>query len=128
MALPQDSPIVGEIRKAHEELKICQGFENFMKTETWTEVLEPWLRVNIVGQVGGWDKETGSWEGGRIQNYKDKEKIQECLTRKQDMMDVYNFFTNHVNKIPVIEERIRNLVKQKKELEKHPTMGYNYNA
>jgi len=112
-------------KKLSRDMAICQKVADTLATPGWKDIIEPILDKMIMDTLGG--KVNGTWYSGKVDRARSDEKREFYIGAKQALIDLHNHIYNHVRQMPIIEEQLKELVKDNERGYRVPMEDTRYN-
>ena len=112
-------------KKLNRDITICQKVAETLNTPGWKDIIEPILDKMIIDILGS--KVNGTWYSGKVDRARSEEKREFYIGAKQALIDFHNRIYNHIRQIPIIEEQLKELIKDSERGYRVPMEDTRYN-
>jgi hypothetical protein len=110
----EHKPLIDEQEKRlNKELSICRAVKETLDSAGWKNTIEPILDRMIIDTVGGKVKDV--WVSGKLDRAKKEERREFYIGYKQALMDLHGRLMFHLQQIPAIEDRIKEIQRENEE-------------
>ena len=103
-----------EIKKANQDLTICQKVSDTLATAGWKDIIEPLIDKTIMDITGG--KIGDKWYGGLIDKARKDERREYYIGYKQAMIDFNRRIMAYRDGVKMLQDKANNLKKNKEEV------------
>ena len=100
-------------KKLNKSLSICRAVKEMLDSDGWKNTISPLLDRMIIDTVGG--KVGDTWVSGKLDRAKKEERREFYVGYKQALMDLHGRVMFHLQQLPMIEDNLRALQKDKEE-------------
>ena len=100
-------------KKLNKSLTICREVKETLNSNGWKNTISPLLDRMIIDTVGG--KLGDVWVSGKLDRAKKEERREFYVGYKQALMDLHGRVMFHLQQLPMIEDNLKALQKDKEE-------------
>lgn len=100
-------------QKLNKQLEICRRVKDTIESDGWKNTILPTLDRMIIDTVGG--KIGDTWVSGKLDRAKKEERREFWIGYKQALMDLHSRVMFHLQQLPILEDNLKELQKEKEE-------------
>jgi hypothetical protein len=102
-----------EEKKLNKEIAICRAVKETVESDGWKNTIGPLIDRMIIDTVGG--KIGDTWVSGKLDRAKKDEMREFHIGFKQSLMELHSRVMFHLQQLPMLEEGLANVIKEKQE-------------
>ena len=110
-------------KKTNKSLAICRAVKETVESDGWKNTIGPLIDKMIIDVVGG--KIGDVWSSGKLDRAKKEERREFYIGYKQALMDLHGRTMFHVQQLPMLEENLVQIQKEKEERYRIPMVDDN---
>lgn len=108
-------------KKLNKSLSICRAVKETIDSDGWKNTIGPLIDKMIIDVVGG--KIGDDWVSGKLDRAKKEERREFYIGYKQALIDLHGRTMFHVQQLPMIEDNLKVLQKDKEERYRVPLVN-----
>lgn len=107
----QSELITESEKRLNRDVVICRAVKEVIDGDGWKNTIAPLIDKMIIDIVGG--KIADVWSSGKLDRAKKDERREFYIGYKQALIDLHGRIMSHLVQLPMLEDRIKELQKEK---------------